>query len=205
MEGDTYKDIIQPWKIPPDEYGYYAKSYHRGYTGPVECRSKVLDDSTTVWKRADIIKFPNCYRYPSPKNWKEWFLTHHDYKKERCRMRIKKATIPKYASSQYAMVMARYRVTKDKGAWTFNDYGTHIMMISGNGVGRLRRYYSNNPFYFISSFPYDDTLPKKVVDIFKRYEMTNFIKNLPIDCHFIAESRTMFIEEFQKRINEEHI
>lgn len=54
--------------------------------------------------------------------------------------------VPIYAKNNYAIVINRYRWVKHKTERTYCDYGTEILMLTGNKVGLKRRYFSMSPW-----------------------------------------------------------
>jgi hypothetical protein len=91
--------------------------------------------------------------------------------------------IPGYARNQYAIVLARYRWTKYKGYQNYRDYGSFIMMLSGDKIGHIRKYYATTPWGEIGRFPYTKMkYNKKPETLFQGVEIGNdsiiFLENL---------------------------
>lgn len=185
----TVEDIYKPWKQKPIETKDYMHEVH-----------EVLPDSKRmVWRKGDILLFGKGYTNRRFYDWREWFLT----KKEKEKYRRFSPEIPKYARSQLAVIMCRYRITKNKMSGTFQDYGSYIMMISGTAPGYIRKYYMKSPYRTISKFPHFDIKSKKVKKLLNDLNMIKFIKNLYKNLGDSDESRTLFIEELQKKFIEE--
>lgn len=182
----TVEDIYKPWEQEPIEGWNYIH--------------EVLPDSKRmVWRKGDILLFGKGYINRRFYDWRDWFLT----KKEKEKYQISIPEIPKYARSQLAVIICRYRITKTKMSGIFRDYGSYVMMISGIVPGHIRKYYIKNPYRIVSEFPHFDIKSKKAKKLLKNLNMINFTKNLYKNLGDSDESRTLFIEELQKKFIEE--
>jgi hypothetical protein len=156
MEGDSYK---------PNEYttrrtgtgrhyrhaSIFVETYDSTYT--------TLDEPKhAVWWKGDLIKFKSSF-FQSRKYdqaWQSWVLLpdqYFNFLKRNCR---KNGVVPMYAHHQYAIILNRYRWTKQKYDKVFRDYGSIIMMLSGRRAGHIRRYFMTSPWEWVAKFPYDD-------------------------------------------------
>lgn len=188
--------MIRPWEEPPKHYTIYNKRYNETY----QCVRETMND-TTKWKRGDIIKFNSGYYEREFYDWRDWFLT----QKGKTKYWRRNLSIPKYVVNQYAIIMCRYRVTRNKSRHTqqtvFRDYGSHIMLISGKKIGKLKRLYATVPFTCVSSFPYVG-LPENVKKIFCKFNTVNTPNELHSKYGNTLEARTLFIENLQNKISE---
>jgi len=101
-------------------------------------------------RKGDIVKFGSGY-YEVLNDWKSWFIKDQEDKKKFWQRDIR---IPYYAQNNYAIVVNRYRWLKYKYR-KFMDYGAVIMMITGNNIGHIRKYYSHSrPFLVKAAYPY---------------------------------------------------
>jgi hypothetical protein len=184
--------MIRPWEIEPESYSY---STRWGVTA--NCVNEVIEDTFgNSWKRGDIVKFGSGYW--DSYNYKNWFLNEEDKRHQLTR----DTRIPKYAINQYAILMTRYRVMKNKEGSIFRDYGSHIMILTGQKTGKLRRYFSYTPYSLVGSFPYNN-----IANFVKK--MLTDIGALPIATSIntkygnTPKSRTLFLELLQNKIGEE--
>jgi hypothetical protein len=167
---------------------------------------ETIDDENTLWKCGDIVKFYAAYyKDINMDEWKKWFLTLEDIEKEekKCTkiIKISHSKIPLYAHKQYGIILKRYRKTKKAWTASFRDYGSEIMMISGNRVGHIKRVYAYTPFKIISTFPYNN-IPKRPNNILSKFNALELALNLNSKYGTCYNARKKFVEEFQKRINE---
>ncbi len=51
-----------------------------------------------------------------------------------------------YARNQFGVIVERYRWVKYKPERTYYDYGSIIIILSGNRQGKLRKFYMNTPW-----------------------------------------------------------
>lgn len=163
--GSTEKGLFNyPWNEPPyEEQSYYMQSFRRGTMGqPGQTFKKVYQIVPTQEGRmfccqGDIVRFANAY-FPD-KSWHEWFLSEEDKKQYFRKMQH----IPAYASAEYAVVLARYKWTKYKWHGIYRDYGSIVMMLTGDSIGHVRKYYLKHPYYVYAPFHKKRRkLPKKV-------------------------------------------
>lgn len=138
----------------------------------------------TYWKLGDLIKFNSGYQEWLVKDkWQYWFTQNKDrqkFLKDNCRREEK---IPHYAANQYAIILARYKWTRYKHQGTYKDYGSIIMMLTGEKIGHIRRYYMLKPYKKIGTYPYTKLkyrlIRKKLFcDIEIGNDIKNFLKNL---------------------------
>jgi len=113
----------------------------------------------TSWKPGDVVQFGDGLYYTARKRWETWFLTGKDREDFLRRNRLKDKRIPVYARHQYAIVLARYRWIKYKPYRTFYDYGSFVMMLTGEKVGHIRKYYNFSPYTRIGNYPYHNLRP----------------------------------------------
>ena len=183
---------------------HYLRLMSRRKCPDVDIVFEDIGDEKTKWKYGDIIKFYAAYCIDID-TWKQWFLSNYDIKKEmqkpHNRRRINK-NIPYYAHRQYGIIISRYRKTKKTHYSIFRDYGSVIMMISGSNIGTIKHIYCCAPFNLISSFPYDN-IPKRPHKILSKLNMIDFASDLNSRYGNCYETRSIFVKEFQKRINEE--
>lgn len=151
---------IMPWEEFEYKSDCVGRSYMFGRMGPSINYTRTIrhikDNKSQIWRKGDLIQFENGQYHPFNKDWKDWFLSERDYIKflKSVSKRRRDNRIPLYAVNQYAIVIGRYRVVKNKFGTKYYDYGTVIMMITGSMKGRVRRYYTCSPFEKISTFPY---------------------------------------------------
>lgn len=196
--------IIQPWKLEPEHYQYEYSSYinrigdrRMWLHGIALCVKETVSDHKTLYKKGDILKIDSGFYERKFSDWKEWFLR---CRKDKEKYWTKRPNIPNYARNQYAMLMSGYKVTKQKYS-TFVDYGNHIMFISGSNPGKLKRYYANSPFKHISSFPYTN-IPSRAKKLLLNLEVIDLAKKLYQKYGNTEETRILFIEAVQNKINE---
>lgn len=106
------------------------------------------------WKLGDIVRFGKGYNGRMGNRWESWFLNNNDLDEYLRKNKLYDRRIPAYARTQYAIVLARYKWTKYKGYSTFRDYGTFIMMLTGDKIGHIRKYYVTCPYEVIGAYPY---------------------------------------------------
>lgn len=104
---------IQPWKLKPIEYSYQYKHYISGRreykTGIAHCIRKIVPDKQAFHKMGDICKFSSGFYECEFGDGRDWFLK---TRKEKEQYWKPKPIIPKYARNQYAIMMARYSITR---------------------------------------------------------------------------------------------
>lgn len=183
--------MIRPWEAEVKNYTICSKRTDLTY----DCIQEPMGDERTLWKRGDIIKFGSCYF--NSYDYKDWFLKEED----KFKYMIKRPNIPMYASYQYAVMMCRYRVTKNKGYATYRDYGTHVMFISGTKPGRLKKYFATTPFNHIASFPYVD-LSEDVKKIFSDLGIDKLPNELCKLYDNTTKARTLFASILQDKLSE---
>lgn len=140
---------------------YIAKGFIRNFSVEAWREFATFGDGKK-WKTGDVVKFDDGFIQTG--TWKDWFYT-TDQKELYFRKHPK---VPKYARDQYAIIMSRYKVTKDKmfdQIETYCDYGTILMFLTGAKPGHLKRVYMTNPFKKIASFPYDSDIPSSIKNI----------------------------------------
>jgi len=190
--------IIRPWELEPKHYQYeYYRGRKMGRQGLVHCTREPVSDINTTHKRGDIYKFGSGYNETKFTDWKEWFLK---TRKDKMKYWSKIPNIPKYARNQYAILMCRYKITREKYK-IFTDYGSHVMFISGSKPGHLRRYYSRCPATLCGQFPYFH-INKGVTKLFLKLGIINLAKDLYSKYGNTEEARSLFIETVQNKIHE---
>ena len=182
--------MIRPWEVEPERYSYPTRHY-----GIANCVKEPIADVHTTWKRGDIIKFGNGYF--GSYDYKDWFLNDEDKA-----LRLSRDNrIPFYAMNEYAVLMTRYRVVKNKHGSIFKDYGSHIMMLTGSKIGKMRRYYSCNPFTLVDNFPYKQN-DSVATDILTHLNAIDLANKLYSTYGNTPTSRTLFVDSLQIQISE---
>jgi hypothetical protein len=195
--------IIQPWKIEPEHYQYEYRTFNNyrgrklGMQGLAYCTREPVSDINTTHKRGDIYKFGSGYNEFKFDDWKDWFLKS---RKDKMKFWSKIPGIPKYARNQYAILMCRYKITREKYN-TFTDYGSHIMFISGSKPGHLRRYFLGCPATQCGHFPYFH-INKGVTKAFSKLGILDLAKDLYQKYGDTEKARTLFVEKVQNKIHE---
>lgn len=192
---DPSEEILDiPFK--PWEYMTYTteKKVVRSQCGVTDIHSypaqfeTIKDYNRSHWKPGDVVKFGNGISgYRKGDTWRNWFLTDDDLDAYLKKNKLYHRTIPAYARSQYAMVLARYKWTKFKGYMNFRDYGTFIMMLTGSKVGHIRKYYVTTPWTEIGRYPYTKM----------RYNLNRDKLFYGVD---IVEDVTVFLENIVRKI-----
>jgi len=154
------------------------------------------DSKRFFYRKGDIVKLENGQRGFNQNHYTDWFLTDEDYIKYLKSLPKEKRlrTVPLYAVRQYAIIIGRYRITKYKYR-TFRDYGITLMMLSGNGVGHIRRFYVCTPFVEKHNFPH-----KKIIPSLKNFE--DILLSHTNDSN---EGRDELISAMSKKLNKENI
>lgn len=183
--------MIRPWEEQAETYSYTTR-----WGGNCECVKEIINDNKGMWKRGDIIKFGSGFLHSY--DYKEWFLKDEDKYKYLKR----DARIPKYASNQYAVLMSRYRITKNKHGSIYRDYGSYVMFITGSKIGRIKRYYTCTPFQAVAYFPFTDVITKEVKKMLIATGAMNIAKSVYLKHGNTSESRTEFVKLFQDKIYE---
>jgi hypothetical protein len=129
--------------------------------------TQLRDNNLQNFRKGDIIKFDNgrSFLFSKQTGYYDWFLTEKDYKKflKSLPPHKRNKKIPVYAANQYAIVIGKYRITKIK--WKlFHDYGTVIMMLTGDKIGHIRKYFCCCPFLHEYPFPYKGDISPKLKD-----------------------------------------
>lgn len=186
--------MIRPWEEEPERYSYSTRC-----RGVANCVREPIEDARTIWKRGDIIKFGHGYF--NSHDYKDWFLSNED--KVKYMERDKR--IPRYACNQYAIVMTRYRVVKNKYGSIFRDYGSHIMMLTGSRIGKMRRYYVANPFERVDRFPYRQYPNDEVTNILTYLNVIDEVNALYSEYGNGPVSRTLFVTSLQDKLSEVNI
>lgn len=192
--------MIRPWKLEPEHYCYEYKRYGKimnGMLGLAHCTREPMSDKDTIHKKGDIYKFGSGYNEVKFGDWKDWFLKS---RKDKMKFWSKIPKIPKYARNQYAILMCRYKITREKYI-TFKDYGSHLMFITGPQAGHLRRYYQSIPAKPCGYFPYF-YLNKRVEKLFLKLGIKNLAQDLYLKYGKTEKARTLFIEQVQNKIYE---
>lgn len=188
---------IMPWEPYEYEDIYLSYSYRfksrRRREGRISAEfsrkfQQLPDNKLLQYRKGDIIQFENGH-YSYGKDWKDWFLSEKDYIKHLKNLPVghRNKKVPLYAANQYAVVIGRYRIIKNKYA-IYYDYGTVVMMLTGD-IGRVRKYYVCTPFRIISKFPH-----KKVIDELK------LLSNIILSCNKDSdECRNLFVSTLYKK------
>jgi hypothetical protein len=209
MDVDTSE--VKPWHIVEDTIEYTSKGYSRGVLCDTEvvCTTKVLQESKRLkYRIGDIIKFRSSYHMPRhDADWKDWFLTKADKKK----MKVKNPADPIYCSSQYAVIVNKYKKVKYKNrCWTYQDYGVLAMMLTGDNIGRVRNMYMKCPFTVVCKFqgiPNLKKLKKPFINIngslhYMKLNIASLTRTLLKENGATDESRKYFIDKIHKEIKE---
>ena len=174
--------MLLPWERE-NEYGTKEAASHRYGSGSYNyIREYLPDNPQQLFRKGDIVKFSFCRKEPHYDNWKKWFMTKKDYMQSW----PKRPEVPYYASEQYAIIAARYRILRFKWYGNFKDYGWVIMMLTGEAKGYIRHYWVVRPFHKIVEFgrripnKMKKRFPDYVVDIYNMgdYEDSNQGRNL---------------------------
>lgn len=203
---------MEPWKHQIYSEQYHGKSW-RSRKRQIINRTyeTMLDNKRLKYRKGDIIKFESGYYEYDCGDWRDWFLT----QKDRVKSFRRNSAIPKYAMSEYGVVVNRYKVTKMKNP-TFTDYGTIVMMLTGSHPGRLRKFYMSSPYKIISKFPHIkprggiNVIMKKPFHITDKmwymfnFNLSSFISNLIIKNGVNELSRNMFLRQI-KEVQENNI
>jgi len=150
-------EINEPWNYTTYKTRHFAYGLRRrtGRTCDYPVKFETLKNySRSSWKLGDIVKFSNGY-YGDSIDWQLWFYKQKELEKYLEENFYPNRAVPVYARNQIAILLARYKLIKDKGYRTFTDYGSIIMMLTGDKVGHIRRYYTSMPFDCIDTYPYN--------------------------------------------------
>jgi hypothetical protein len=210
MDVDTSE--VKPWHIIEGTIEYTGRGYSRGVFCETEvvCTTEVLKESKRLkYRVGDIIKFRSSYHMPRKNpDWKDWFLTKTDKKK----MKVKNPADPIYCSSQYAVIVNKYKKIKKKNkCCTYQDYGVLAMMLTGPNIGRVRNMYMKCPFTVVCKFQDIPNL-KKLKKPFKNINgnlfysdilnLTMLNKQILETFGVTDESRKYFIDKIHKATQE---
>ena len=129
----------------------HGRPFFRGSDRPFRAHyTTVSDNKQLYYRKGQVVKFGCGFRTYWASGWENWFLT----EKEKLKRRPPDRKIPVYARDQYAIILNRYKWIKHK-EMVYIDYGTIIMMLTGDRAGHIRRYYAQSPpFQKVSSYPY---------------------------------------------------
>lgn len=191
-----------PWEPYESTTSYQASSW-RMLSSSFECKrtlQHIPDSTRQYWRKGDLIKFENGLMWwNQSEGWQEWFLSEQDYNKflksEEGR-KIRNIVVPIYAAKQYAIIIGKYRVIKQKyyhKCFHFYDYGSIVLMLTGSRKGHVRRYFGRSPFYRISEFPHIK-IPEKLE------EFSDIIVTHKEDSE---ESRNSFVSKLYKKLRKE--
>ena len=191
---ETLNVPFKPWEYHTyTEMKYiFWRSHHRGvmdhsYKAVFET---LPNYDNSYWKPGFVVRFGDGINSWQRDRWETWFLTGEDKKRFAKENKIYNRKIPGYARNQYAIVLGRYRWTKYK--WTtYRDYGSIIMMLTGNKVGHIRRYFLTNPYYEMGRYPY------KIMKFNLKPE--KIFHGVPI-----GNSVEEFLENLTKELSNEH-
>lgn len=158
---------IMPWEKYEYEDIYIGRIFAHcfgGIKGIEYTRTfQQLPDSKSLFlRKGDIVKFENGRNPYFCTQWQDWFLSEKDYIKylKSIPKQNRNKKVPLYAVNQYAIVIGRYRIVKKKYK-IYYDYGTVIMMLTGEKIGHIRRYYVTSPFITQNAFPHKK-VPKQI-------------------------------------------
>jgi hypothetical protein len=186
---------VMPWEPYKKSTAYRARSWRQ--RGSYTCKQTLehIPDSTKQnWRKGDLIKFENGLRWYKQQNtWEEWFLSDKDYVKFLKDSKDRNPAVPIYAAKQYAIIIGKYRVVKEKYA-VFSDYGSVVLMLTGSRKGHVRRYFGRSPFYKISEYPHIE-IPDKMI------EFSEIIKDHKEDSD---KCRNSFVSNIYKKIVKEN-
>jgi len=153
---ETLNIPVKPWEYMTYSKVKTVKTRVRGVEGlhAYQAVFETLKDyDRSYWKPGDVVRFGDGITALARDRWETWFLVGEDRKQFAKENNIYDRRTPAYARSQYAMILGRYKWTKSK--WIkFTDYGTFIMMLTGEKVGHIRKYYITTPWTEIGSYPY---------------------------------------------------
>lgn len=149
------------------------------------------DYSRSYWKVGDLVKFNHGFMaFDVNEEWQSWFMNEDDLQRhleENCKPHEK---VPSYARNQYAIILGRYKYTKYK-IRTFRDYGSVLMMLTGDAIGHIRRFYNCAPWDRVDMYPY-----------------YNKIKQLDCNSLFhgvkLQRDVTKFLEELMRKIADDY-
>ncbi len=98
------------WEIPEGKIETTCETHKFGYGRRQKCIKKyeIIDNDKLKLRRGDIIRIPKD-RYELSRHYRE----------------------------QFAVVLDRFKITKNKPHGTFIDYGVVLMMISGDKKGNI--------------------------------------------------------------------
>ena len=153
---ETLNVPFKPWEYMTYRKVKTVKTRVRGVSG-LHAYNAIFETlknyDSSHWKPGDVIRFGDGLNFSARDRWETWFLHGEDKKRFAKENKIYDRRIPAYARSQYAMVLGRYKWTKCKHT-TYVDYGSFIMMLTGEKVGHVRKYYVFTPWTEIGSYPY---------------------------------------------------
>jgi hypothetical protein len=208
---DVDTSEVKPWHIIEGTIEYTARGYSRGVICNTEviCTTQVLKESKILkYRVGDIIKFRSSYHMPRhDQDWKDWFLTKADKKK----MKVKNPADPIYCSSQYAVIVNKYKKIKNKNrCWVYQDYGVLAMMLTGANIGRIRNMYMKCPFTVVCNFqgiPNLKKLKKPFNNIngnlyYGNLNITSLTRTLIKENGVSEESRKYFIDKIYRETKE---
>ena len=182
---------FKPWEymtytVTRHEARRYGRRRSNNYS--YEAQFETLKNyNRSYWKLGDVVKFGNGL-YPYIKDsWESWFLNGKDLETFIERNNLADRRIPVYARNQYAIILARYRWIKRKYS-TFSDYGSFIMMLTGDKVGHMRKYYTSRPYEMIERYPYTKNILIDYETLFHGVERGDDVK--------------IFLEKLMRKLNE---
>ncbi len=157
---------METLNVPYKPWEYMTYTVHRTITRNSQTRGKIYvtdydaqfetlrNYNRSYWKPGDVVKFGNGFIPFANRRWESWFLDEKAKDDFMKRNHFVNKRIPVYARNQYAIILARYKWTKFKGYANYRDYGTILMMLTGDKIGHIRKYYTTSPYDEIGKYPY---------------------------------------------------
>jgi len=149
-----------------------------------------------TYPRGAIIQFDyGCQEYVQ-EEWQRWFYEKDDFLNYLYKNKKRNKKVPLYARTEYAMIVSRYKWIKQKHK-CYVDYGTIVMMLTGQRIGHVFKVYLSCPFGVISEFPFmENYFPK--IDHLPQYteiqKIINYIKSKKIKL-YSRKAADIFVEK----------
>ena len=148
----------------------------------------IPDNKQLVWRKGDVVRFGTGFHGFYYDDWKQWFLK----SKDKTKFLPVNKRIPKYARSEYAMIVNRYKWIKYKSP-IYIDYGANIMMLTGSKAGRIRRYYASSyPWMIVKRYPYEHCSKHIGVKLDIDYNLIHTMKQITL-CYEGEQARDLFL------------
>lgn len=176
---------------------------------PVHRTYETIPDHPQLKRRkGDIFQFSCGYFKHNFNDWKDWFLT----EEEKIKYWKRDRRIPNYAINEFGIIVNRYKCAKVKKyvigsstTYTYTDYGSMFMLITGSRMTHIRKYYGVHPMTLTSKFPHIQKDGNIYVNIKKpfsvinkewflyKFNLSKFIKNILKKYGDCEKSRDIFI------------